>query len=183
MIFPERDAKSAYDTRSNSGTTAFTDSTVKADTPAQEPVFRQDSGDPNPPPYNTPGSSSAPSSSTPSVRVNHLYLVRQGDSVSGSYTVDLDLVVPPQLLPNLADGEALENLKLASNNSNDRLAAKGFIGDWSSSGYGDVVQAGTEWTGDELFASSKWGRVKVFYTDELNAAGGGFFSSWFKGFT
>ncbi|KAG8913417.1 hypothetical protein FRC00_002436 [Tulasnella sp. 408] len=263
MIFPDRDAMSAYDARSNLGITALKDTAIKTDTPAQEPIFGQDSGDSSPPPYNTPEPSTAPSSNTPSARVNHLYLVRQGDSVSGSYTVDLDLVVPPQLLPNLADGEALENLKLVSNNSNvsadvvligqggeraslvaeskhgnlsrgtcpfrlvaktsggtvriylprnfigpftsstenggldlsnavkqnytpfseDRLAAKGFIGDWSSSGYGDVVQAGTEWTGDELFASSKWGRVKVFYTDELNAAGSGFFSSWLKGFT
>ncbi|KAG9050162.1 hypothetical protein FS837_007461 [Tulasnella sp. UAMH 9824] len=273
MIFPERDAKITHDARSDSGITslsALTDTTVKSDTSAQEPVLRQDSGDANPPPYNTPGPSSPPSSNTPSARVNHLHLVRQGDSVSGRYTVDLDLVVPPQHLPNLADGEGLENLKLVSNNSNvsadvvligqegkraslvaeskhgnvkinllsrgncpfrllakssggtvtiylprnfigpftsstenggldlsdavkqnytpfseDRLAAKGFIGDWSSSGYGDidVVQAGTEGTGDELFASSKWGRVKVFYTDELNAAGGGFFSSWFRGFT
>ncbi|KAG8893444.1 hypothetical protein FRC01_013589, partial [Tulasnella sp. 417] len=66
--------------------------------------------------------------------------------------------------------------------SEDRTAAKGFIGDWTSSGYGDVIQAGAEWTGDELIASSKWGRVKVYYTDELNVAGGGFFSSWSKGF-
>lgn len=181
--------------------------------------------------------------------------------------MDLDLVIPPQLLPSPAEGETLENLKLGSNShvsadvvvvgqrkkraslmaeskhgnvkinilsrgscsfrlvvkstsgtvrvylprnfigpitsstenggldlsdavkqnytpfSEDRLAAKGFIGDWSSSGYGDIVQAGTEWTGDELVATSKWKRVKVFYSDECNATGAGFFSSWFKGLT
>ncbi|KAG8913418.1 hypothetical protein FRC00_002437 [Tulasnella sp. 408] len=250
MAFPERDAKSDYEARSDSGIVSFsssTDTTVKADTAAQGPSFRPDSYNSNPPPYNTPGpsSNSSPSSSTPSPRVNHLHLIKHSDSVNGSYTVDLDLVIPPQLLPSPVDGETLENLKLGSNShvsadvvvvgqrkkraslvaeskhgnvkinilsrdscsfrlvvkknggldlsdavkqnytpfSEDRQAAKGFIGDWSSSGYGDVVQAGTEWTGDELVATSKWRRVKVFYNDEVNATGAGFFSSWFKGFT
>ncbi|KAG9044249.1 hypothetical protein FS837_008568 [Tulasnella sp. UAMH 9824] len=234
MASPVRDAKSDYDARSNSGIASFsasTGTTVKADTPAQGPSFRPDSYNFNPPPYNTPGPSSSSTPSTPSPRVNHLHLIKHSDSVNGSYTVDLDLVVPPQLLPSPVDGETLENLKLGSNShvsadvvvvgqrkkraslvaeskdgnvkininggldlsdavkqnytpfSEDRLAAKGFIGDWVSSGYGDVVQAGTEWTGDELVATSKWRRVKVYYSDEVNATGAGFFSSWFKGLT
>ncbi|KIO21615.1 hypothetical protein M407DRAFT_28823 [Tulasnella calospora MUT 4182] len=267
MIYPERDAKL------DSGITSFSASTntaVKIDTFAQEAVVRGDSGDFNPPPYSIAGPSSPPPTSSPSARVNHLYLNKNTDSVNGSYTVDMDLVVPPQLLPSVADGEALDNLKLVSyyggvtadvvlvsqgkkraslvaeckhgsikfkllSRSNcsfrlvaqgyhggvriylprdfvgpitssteygaldlsdavkqnytpfseDKATAKGFIGDWPGSGYGDAIQAGAEWTGDEIIAGSKHGRIRVSYNDELNAAGavGGFFSSWFKGFT
>ncbi|KAG8897449.1 hypothetical protein FRC01_011331 [Tulasnella sp. 417] len=67
--------------------------------------------------------------------------------------------------------------------SEDRKTTKGFIGDWSSSGYGDAVQSGAEWTGDELVVSSKNGRVKVSYVDEFIPASGGFFSSLFRGST
>ncbi|KAG8903890.1 hypothetical protein FRC01_008941, partial [Tulasnella sp. 417] len=67
--------------------------------------------------------------------------------------------------------------------SEDRKATKGFIGDWSSSGYGNAFQSGAEWAGDELVISSKNGRVKVSYVDEFVPASGGFFSSLFRGFT
>ncbi|KAG9050161.1 hypothetical protein FS837_007460 [Tulasnella sp. UAMH 9824] len=270
MIYPERDATD-LDAKSDSGVTSFsasTDTTLKSDPPAQEPVVREDSGFTNPPPYNSAGPSSPPPTSPPSARVNHLYIYRHNDSVRGSYTVDVDLVIPPQLLPNPVPGEALHNLKLASNNggvtgdvvlvgrgdkraslvaesknggvkfkvlsrrscpfrlvaqssngavtvyiprdfigpitsttdnggldlsdaikqtyyafSEDGKATKGFIGDWTSSGYGDILQSGGEWVGDELVVGSKNGRVKVYYIDELNAASGGFFSSLFRGFT
>ncbi|KIO21614.1 hypothetical protein M407DRAFT_28822 [Tulasnella calospora MUT 4182] len=271
MIYPERDAHSDLDAKSDSGITSFsasTDTTLKSDPPVQEPVIRNDSDYSNPPPYNTAGPSSPPPTSPPSARVNHLSIYRHNDSVRGSYTVDVDLVVPPQLLPDAVPGEALNNLKLTSNNgsvtadvvlvgrgdkrasllaeskngsvkfkvlsrrdcpfrlvaqssngtvtvyiprdfigpitsstdnggldlsdavkpnyypfSEDRKAVKGFIGDWTSSGYGDILQSGAEWTGDELVVGSKNGRVKVYYIDELNAVGGGFFSSLFRGFT
>lgn len=183
--------------------------------------------------------------------------------------MDVDLVVPPQLLLNVVPGETTDNLKLSSNNgavaadvvlvgrgdkraslvaeskngsitfkllsrrncpfrltaqsgngrvsvylprdfigtltsstnngrldlsegikrnynvfSDDQRAAKGFIGDWSSSGYGDAVQMGAAWTGDELVVGSRNGAVKVSYVDEFNSAGGGgFFGSLFRGFT
>ncbi|KAG8975240.1 hypothetical protein FRC05_006183 [Tulasnella sp. 425] len=283
-----RDAKSDYDAKSDSGITSFsasTDSPFKTDTPVQEPVVRDNSNYPNPPPYDAAGPSSPPTG-PPSARVNHLYIHRKNDGVRGNYTVDVDLVVPPQLLPDPAPEETMDNLRLSSNNGNvnadvalvgrgdkraslvakskngnvkfklvssidsttarkgsvtyncddsqlsrhscsfrlvaessngnvtvylprdftgpvtsstdnggldlsnaikqnytpfseDKKVAKGFIGDWSSSGYGEAMQAGAEWTGDEVVAGSKNGRVKLYYIDEFNA-GGGFFSSWFK---
>ncbi|KAG9044248.1 hypothetical protein FS837_008567 [Tulasnella sp. UAMH 9824] len=262
MLFPSRDAKPAYDAQPGSAP-------LKIDTPLHVPVVEEGLGDSSPPPYSTAGPSSPPPTSPPSARVNHLYLNKNGDSVNESYTVDVNLVVPSQLLPDVADGEALDNLKLVSyygsvtadvalvgqgtkraslvadskhgnvkfkllSRSNcafrlvaqsyhggvrvylprdfvgpissstdygslnlsdgvkqnytpfseDKGAAKGFIGDWSGSGYGDVIQAGTEWTGDELITSSKHGRVRVYYIDEFTEyAAVGRFSSWYKGFT
>ncbi len=48
---------------------------------------------------------------------------------------------------------------------------KGFIGDWASSGYGDLVEANGEegkarWPGDELVLMSDHGNVKVVFSDE-----------------
>ncbi|KAG8950323.1 hypothetical protein FRC04_007765 [Tulasnella sp. 424] len=268
MIFPsDRDAKSDYDAKLDSGITSFSasiDSPFKTDTPVQEPVVRDNSNYPNPPPYDTAGPSSPRPTGPPSARVNHLYIHRKHDGVRGNYTVDVDLVVPTQLLPDPTPGEAMDNLRLSSDHgsvnadvvlvgrgdkraslvatskngsvkfkllsrhncsfrlvaespngtitvylprdftgpitsstdnggldlsnaikqnytpfSEDQKVAKGFIGDWSSSGYGEAMQAGAEWTGDELVADCKNGRVKLYYIDEFNA-GGGFFSSWFK---
>ncbi|KAG8975239.1 hypothetical protein FRC05_006182 [Tulasnella sp. 425] len=269
MILPsDKDVKSDYDAKSDSGITSFsasTDSPFKIDDPVREPVVRDNSNYPNPPPYDAAGPSSPPTG-PPSGRVNHFYVHKGNSSVTGSYTVDVDLVVPPQLLPDTAPGEVLENLSLTSNNGSvkadvvlvgrgdkraslvakthngsaelkllsrincpfrlvaeswngtvtvylprsfvgpvtsstgngrldlsdavkqnftlfsdlDRRATKGFIGDWSSSGYGEVTQAGAEWMGDEIIAGTKNGSVKVRYIDEFNASGGGFFSSWFK---
>ncbi|KAG9050160.1 hypothetical protein FS837_007459 [Tulasnella sp. UAMH 9824] len=273
MILPsERDAKSEHtDTVSDSGITSFTASTdppLKVDTPAQEPVARYVPDSSNPPPYSIAGPSSPPLGAQPSARVNHLFIHKLNDAVRGYYTVDVDLVVSPQLFRNVVPGETADNLKLSSNNGavaadvvligrgdkraslvaetknggitfkllsrrncpfrltakswngrvsvylprdfigtltsstdnggldlsegikrnynifyEDRKAAKGFIGDWSSSGYGHAVQSGAAWTGDELVVSSKNGRVKVSYVDEFNSSSGGFFSSLFRGST
>ncbi|KAG8993714.1 hypothetical protein FRB90_000614 [Tulasnella sp. 427] len=256
---------------SDSGITSYTDSSdapFKADPPVQVPVGRDDSEYSNPPPYNTAGPSSPQPAGPFSARINHLYLSRQNDSVKGSYTVDVDLVVPAQLIPNVVQEDGADNLRLYSHNGNvagdvvligrgdkraslvaeskngnvtlkllsrttcpfrlsanshnggvkvyiprdfigpltsatdnggldlsdmvkrnhtpfseDGKICKGFIGDWSSSGYGDVIQAGKEWKGDELVVGSKNGRVKVFYSDELNNTSGpsrGGFFGWFK---
>lgn len=59
--------------------------------------------------------------------------------------MDLDLVIPPQLLPSPAEGETLENLKLGSNS---HVSA-------------DVVVVGQRKKRASLVAESKHGNVKI----------------------
>ncbi|KAG8893445.1 hypothetical protein FRC01_013590, partial [Tulasnella sp. 417] len=116
MAFPERDIKSGFDAKSDSGTTSFSASTgtpVGIDTRAREIAIGGGSGYSNPPPYRTAGPST-PSAGAASPRVNHLYFNRERDSIKESFTVDVDLVVPPQLLPTADEGRALDNLNLVS---------------------------------------------------------------------
>lgn len=63
---------------------------------------------PAPPAYSPAASSSAPT--TP--RVNHLYIIESRNPIKGIWTVDPNIRTPPLLLPEVPEGEQLENLHL-----------------------------------------------------------------------
>ena len=72
-----------------------------------------------PPAYDAPSGSSRPvvGVTRPNwTRGNHVYISSANGSVKGQWTIDPNLVIPPNLLPAVEDGERLDHFHVVSNN-------------------------------------------------------------------